>query len=41
MPAGFRVSIAMRMKIYFRKGEGDPPKLLSPMDIEEGTSPST
>ena len=28
----------MRVKIYFRKCEEDPPKLLSPMDAEENTS---
>ena len=28
----------MRVKIYFRKCEGDAPKLLSPMDAEENTS---
>ena len=28
----------MRMKIYFRNAEEDPPKLLSPMDAEENTT---
>ena len=28
----------MRVKIYFRKCEGDPPKLLNLMDVEENTS---
>ena len=28
----------MRIKIYFRKCEGDPSKLLSPMDTDEDTS---
>ena len=31
----------MRVKIYFRKCTGDPPKLLSPMDTDEDTSLST
>ena len=34
----FALLIAVKVKIYFRKCEGDPPKLFNPMDAEENTS---
>jgi len=38
MIAGCILLSTMKVKIYFEKYEGDPPKLLSLMDTKEDTS---